>query len=186
MTNSSAKNTRTIQLTMTALMAAVICILGPITIPLPVSPVPISFTNLAIYLTVMLIGWKRGTVSYLIYLCIGLIGVPVFSAFSGGPGKLFGPTGGYLIGFIFMTLIAGWFVDRFDGKKSMAFLGMILGTIATYAFGTAWLAYQADLSFGAALAAGVIPFIPGDLIKVVIGLYLGSILRNRLQKAGVL
>ena len=85
---------KVVDLTFTALMAALICILGPLSIPLPISPVPISLTNLAIYFTVMLIGWKRGTVSYIIYLLIGLCGVPVFSSFTGGPGKLLGPTGG--------------------------------------------------------------------------------------------
>ena len=103
-------------MTAIALMAAVICILGPLSIPLPVSPVPISFTNLAIYFAVILLGWKRGTISYILYLLIGLVGVPVFSGFTGGPGKLVGPTGGYLIGFIFMAIIAGWFIEKYEGK----------------------------------------------------------------------
>lgn len=175
---------KTKTLTMTALMAAVICILGPLSVP--IGPVPISFTILALYLTMILLGWKMGTVSYLIYLLIGLVGVPVFSGFSGGPGKLFGPTGGYLIGFIFLSLIGGWFVEKFQGKRLMYLLGMVLGTAVCYTFGTAWLAYQADLSFSAALAAGVIPFIPGDLLKMAVALLIGPMIKKRLVQAGFL
>ncbi|MDD7408956.1 MAG: biotin transporter BioY [Anaerovoracaceae bacterium] len=186
MENVSAKNNNVVNLTFTALMAALICICGPLSLPLPISPVPISLTNLAIYFTVMLIGWKRGTVAYIVYLLIGLVGVPVFSAFTGGPGKLLGPTGGYLIGFIFMTIIAGLFVEKFEGKYVMYFVGMILGTIVTYIFGTAWLAFQAHMGFKAALFAGVIPFIPGDLAKMVIAVFVGGAIRKRLQKARIL
>lgn len=82
----SAPRTKTYEITMTALMAAVTCILAPLSIP--IGPVPISFTNLAIYLSLYLLGWKRGTISYLVYLLIGLVGVPVFSGFTGGIGKL--------------------------------------------------------------------------------------------------
>lgn len=173
---------RTSTITMIALMTAVTCVLGPLSIP--IGPVPISFTNLAIYLTVILLGLKMGTVSYLIYLLIGLVGVPVFSSFTGGPGKLFGPTGGYLIGFIFMALITGFFVEKFSGKIPMYFLGMVLGTAVTYAFGTAWLAYQAGMGFKAALATGVIPFIPGDVAKMVIAALIGPVIKKQIVRAG--
>lgn len=169
------------QIAVIGVMAAVTCILGPFFIPIGV--VPISFTNLVIYLAVYALGCKKGTISYLIYLLIGFIGVPVFSAFSSGPAKLFGPTGGYLIGFIFMALICGLFIDKFAGKYYMHFLGMIIGTVVCYAFGTVWLAYQAGMSFPAALAAGVIPFIPGDLIKIVIAVIAGPQIRKQLVKA---
>ena len=99
-------------LTLIALMAALTCILGPMSITLPFTPVPISFTNLVIYFAVMVIGMKRGTISYLVYLLIGAVGLPVFSGFSGGLAKLAGPTGGYLVGFIFLALISGFFVVK--------------------------------------------------------------------------
>lgn len=178
------KNKKTQTLTITALMAAVTCILGPLSITIPISPVPISFTNLAIYLTVMILGWKKGTVSYLIYLLIGLAGVPVFSAFTAGPAKLLGPTGGYLIGFIFLALISGIFVEKFSGKIYMYAAGMVVGTAVTYAFGTIWLAYQAHMDFAAALMAGVIPYLPGDAVKILIAVLAGNEIRKRLIKAG--
>ena len=98
-TTTKKKSFTTFQMALIAVMAAITCILGPLSIPIPISPVPISLTNLAIYLTVCLLGWKFGTISYLIYLLIGIAGLPVFSGFSSGFAKLLGPTGGYLIGY---------------------------------------------------------------------------------------
>ena len=175
------KKIQTSTIAIIALMTAVTCILGPLS--LPIGPVPISLTNLAIYFTVILLGWKKGTVSYCIYLLIGLVGVPVFSSFTAGPAKLFGPTGGYLIGFIPLAIISGWFIEKFPGKKVMYLLGMILGTAVCYAFGTAWLCFQAHMSAAAGLAAGVIPYIPGDLVKIVVAMIVGTALRAALKKA---
>lgn len=179
-TSMKTKNMVTI-----ALMAAVTCILGPLSLAIPVSPVPISLTNLAVYFAVYALGMKRGTVSYLVYMLLGLVGLPVFSAFTGGAGKLFGPTGGYLIGFIFMALICGFAIDTFEDSRLIHFAGMVLGTIVCYVFGTVWLAYQAGMSFSAALAAGVIPFIPGDLAKIIISLIAGPVIRTSLKKANL-
>lgn len=171
------------EMALIAVMAAVTCVLGPLSAPIGV--VPISFTNLAVYLAIYVLGCKRGTVSYIVYLLIGLVGVPVFSGFTGGVGKLFGPTGGYLIGFIFMALICGWFIDRFECKLVPSFAGMVLGTIVCYIFGTVWLAYQAGMSFYAALAAGVLPFIVGDLAKMVVAAIIGPQVRRQLARAGL-
>ncbi|MBU3157815.1 biotin transporter BioY [Clostridium estertheticum] len=170
-------------LTLIGIMAAVICILGPLSLPIGI--VPISLTNLAIYFSVYVLGQKKGTLSYIVYLLIGLVGLPVFSGFSGGFTKLFGPTGGYLIGFIFMAFISGIFIDKFSNKIYMCFLGMILGTIVTYIFGTAWLAYQLNMTFNASLAVGVLPFIPGDIVKMVIALLIGPQIKKRLISAGL-
>lgn len=178
-------SSKTKSMVIIALMAAVTCILGPLSLAIPISPVPISLTNLAVYFTVYVLDRKRGTISYLLYLLIGLVGVPVFSAFTGGPGKLFGPTGGYLIGFIFMAYICGFFIDKWPSKLYMHFIGMVLGTAVCYLFGTVWLAYQAGMGFYAALGAGVIPFIPGDLVKIVIALIAGPVIRKQLRRAGL-
>lgn len=181
MNNTKKINTR--QLTLIGVMTAIICILGPLSLPIGI--VPISLTNLAIYFAVYVLGQKKATLSYIVYLFIGLVGLPVFSGFSGGFSKLFGPTGGYLIGFIFMAFISGIFIDKFSNKIYMCFLGMILGTIVTYAFGTAWLAYQLNLPFNAALSVGVLPFIPGDIVKMVIASLIGPQIKKRLISAGL-
>ncbi|SDL05058.1 biotin transporter BioY [Natronincola ferrireducens] len=180
------KKQKTITLTLISVMTAVTCILGPLSIAIPISPVPISFTNLAIYFSVIILGWRKGTVSYLVYLMLGFVGMPVFSSFSSGPAKLLGPTGGYLIGFIFMALIAGFFVDKFPNKIHMYVLGMVIGTIVTYVLGTAWLAYQANMTFKAALSAGVIPYIMGDIVKIGIAASLGTTIKKQVQRAGYL
>ena len=169
------------QIAVIGVMTAVICILAPFS--LPIGPVPISFTNLAIYIALYVLGMKRGTISYLIYLLIGLVGVPVFSGFTGGPQKLFGPTGGYLIGFIPMAVIAGIVIDKCMKKWYFCLLAMIAGTCVCYLFGTAWLAFQANMTFKAALAAGVIPFIIEDLIKMVLALLIGPQIHKQLVKA---
>lgn len=177
------KKINTRQLTLIGLIAAVTCILGPLSLPIGI--VPISLTNLAIYFAVYALGGKRGTLSYIVYLFIGLVGLPVFSGFSGGFPKLFGPTGGYLIGFIFMAFISGIFIDKFSNKIYMCFLGMVLGTIVTYIFGSAWLAYEAHIGFNKALAVGVLPFIPGDIAKMVLASLIGPQIRKRLINSGL-
>lgn len=181
---NSTKRTKinTKEITLIGLMTSIMCILGPLSIPIPFSVVPISFTNLAIYFTVFLLGWKKGTISYLIYLLIGLVGVPVFSNFGAGPGKLAGPTGGYLIGFILLTIISGLFIEKFQGKIYMYVIGLVVGLIVTYALGTAWLAYQLNLTFVKGLFAGVIPYIPGDIVKIIIAIIVGPILRKNVTR----
>ena len=118
---------RTKQMVLIALMTAVTCVLGPLSIPLPFSPVPISLTNFAIFLAIFVLGMKSGTISFIIYLLLGAIGVPVFSSFRGGLQVLAGPTGGYLIGFIFLALIMGFALDHFDRKLVPTIIGMIIG-----------------------------------------------------------
>ena len=166
---TKAKFLTTKQMTLIALMTALTCILGPLSIPLPFSPVPISFTNLVLYFS---------TISYIVYLLIGLVGLPVFSGFSGGPAKVAGPTGGYLVGFVFLTVIAGFFVEHFKGKLSFAVLGMVLGTSVCYLFGTIWLSMQLNIGFVAGLGVGVFPYIPGDLVKIAIACIIGPKIRR--------
>ena len=120
------RTTNTYAMAVTALMTAVTCILAPLSIP--IGPVPISLTNFAIYLSLYLLDWKKGTVSYILYLLLGLVGLPVFSGFTGGIGKLAGPTGGYIIGFIPMAIIAGIVIDKFS-QRWIQILGIIVGTV---------------------------------------------------------
>lgn len=182
--NMENKKSTTYQLALIGVMTALTCILGPMSVVLPFTPVPISLTNLVVYLSVCLLGWRLGTVSYLVYLLIGLVGLPVFSGFTGGAGKLFGPTGGYLIGFIFMAIVAGLFMER-QSRWYFRLLGMILGTLIAYLFGTLWLAYVANMNFQGALAAGVLPFIPGDLVKMLLILLAAPLIETRIRRAGL-
>lgn len=173
------------QLALVGLMAAIICVLAPFSLPIPVSPVPISLGTLAIYFVLTVLGLKLGLVSVIVYILLGLVGLPVFTGFTGGPGKLFGPTGGYIVGYLFMALICGFFIDRWSNKLIPSILGMILGTAVMYFFGSVWLAYQASYTLPQAFMAGVIPYIPGDLVKLILAMTLGRQVRRRLQRAGL-
>ena len=179
-TNAAGKSSPR-RLVLIAMMTAITCILAPLSIPIPVSPVPISLTNLVLLISVYILGWKDASISFIIYLLLGLAGLPVFSGFSGGLGKIAGPTGGYLAGFIFMTVIAGLAVDIFSGKRLPAVIGMALGTAVAYAFGTAWLAIQMDLTFISALSIGVLPYLAGDTLKSILAVIAGPMLKKRLR-----
>ena len=176
---------KTKSMTSISFMTAFLCVFGPITLALPISPVPISFVTLAIYFSVYILGMKKGVISCLLYLLIGFVGLPVFSAFTGGVGQLFGPTGGYLIGYVFMAMICGFFIERWQTNRMMQMVGMLLGTLVCYLFGTVWLSVQAEMSFYVALGVGVFPFIFGDMAKIVIASIAGPAIRKRLARAGV-
>ena len=168
-------------LTVCGLMAAVMCVLGPMSIP--IGAVPISFTNLVICLAACLLGWKWATVSVVVSVLLGMVGLPVFSGYSGGLAKVAGPTGGYIIGFIFLALIGGFFVDRFRGNYLWTILGLVLGMAVTYGFGTAWFVFQMKCTLWYALAVCVFPFAVIDVIKIVVATLVGATIRRQLVKA---
>ena len=174
------RSTKAYSMSVTALMTAITCILAPLSIP--IGPVPISLTNLAIYFTLYILDWKKGTLSYLLYLLLGFVGLPVFSGFTGGLAKLAGPTGGYIVGFIPMAVIAGMIIDHFH-QRWIQMAGMIVGTAICYAFGTWWFCVQSKTAVYAALSICVFPFIPGDLIKMIIAIAIAPEIRKRLDRA---
>ena len=184
------------QLTLCAVMAAVMCVIAPIS--LPIGPISVTGGTLAIYLTAYLLGPWRGLAATAVYLLAGFAGLPVFSNYMGGAGRLLGPTGGYLVGYLPMMLLAGLAAEqalrRFGGQGrgeralalAIAFFGMALATAVLYAFGTAWYCVQAGVDLQTALAACVLPFIPFDLMKTVLALLTGVPVRRRLERAGLL
>ena len=178
------KKLTTYQMAVTALMAAVMCVLGPLTVP--IGAVPISLANFVICLTAWLLGPKFGTLSVAVYLCIGLIGVPVFSGYGAGLAKLAGPTGGYLVGYLLLALIGGLFIEKSDGNPVVSGIGLVLGDAACYVLGTAWFVFQMQCELGYALSVCVYPFIALDLAKIVVSCVVGALLRKRLVQAGVL
>lgn len=172
-------------LTKIGFVAALMCVLGPVVIMLPFSPVPLSLTTFVIYLSVYLLSTKRATISCMVYLLIGLVGVPVFSAFSGGPGKLLGPTGGYLIGYILIPLVGGFFLNRFKKSKWMHAMGFVLGTLCCYGVGTIWLVCQSKMEWTGALFVGVVPFVVFDAVKIAVAMIVGELIAKRLKIAGL-
>ena len=178
------KKLTTYQMAVTALMAAVMCVLGPLTVP--IGAVPISLANFVICLTAWLLGPKFGTLSVAVYLCIGLIGVPVFSGYGAGLAKLAGPTGGYLVGYLLLALSGGLFIEKSNGNPVVSGIGLVLGDAACYVLGTAWFVFQMQCELGYALSVCVYPFIALDLAKIVVSCVVGALLRKRLVQAGVL
>ena len=178
------KKLTTYQMAVTALMAAVMCVLGPLTVP--IGAVPISLANFVICLTAWLLGPKFGTLSVAVYLCIGLIGVPVFSGYGAGLAKLAGPTGGYLVGYLLLAIIGGLFIEKSNGNPVVSGIGLVLGDAACYVLGTAWFVFQMQCELGYALSVCVYPFIALDLAKIVVSCVVGALLRKRLVQAGVL
>ena len=177
------RNTNT--LTKIALMAALLCIISPFAVVFPFSPVPISLATLMLYLSVYILNKKHAVISCGIYLLIGLVGIPVFSGFTGGIGKVLGPTGGYLIGYITLVFISGWFIEKWNGSI-MQGVGMAVGTAVCYLIGSLWLSYQAGIEFSVALSIGTLPFIPGDIVKIIAGVIIGTAMRKRLVKVGMM
>jgi len=174
-------NLTTKKMCFVALMTALTCVIAPFSVPIFFSPVPITFTNLVLYISIGILGYKLGTISYLLYLLLGLVGLPVFSSFGSGIGKLVGPTGGYLIGFIFLTFIGGLIMEKMEYKFFFILSGMIVGTIFVYLLGSMWFSYLKNISFPAALALGVLPYILFDCIKIAVASSLIVLIRRRLS-----
>ncbi len=160
---------KTLNLVYVALFAVLIVICSWISIP---TVVPFTLQTLAIYLAIALLGWRRGLAAIVVYILLGLIGVPVFSGFRAGVGVLAGPTGGYIIGFIFLAMVMGAIVTRWGRGNVVLFLAMLAGTIVCYSFGTIWFLIiytetTAAVSVGAALLSCVVPFIVPDILKML-------------------
>ena len=167
---------------LTAVMAALICITGPLVIP--TGPIPLSLATFAVYLAGSILGKKWGTVAAGLYLLIGMIGVPVFSGFSGGFQKLAGVTGGYLIGYLPCAFLSGLGSEKAEEKKAtwMMPLLMAAGTAVLYGIGTAWFMIQTGNSLGAALGLCVLPFLPGDAVKIAAAAMLAVPVRKAVSK----
>ncbi|MCH4072167.1 biotin transporter BioY [Pseudoramibacter sp.] len=161
-----------------ALLAAFMAIIGPLSIPLP-GGVPLSLLTFGLFLSAYLLGWRLGTLSVLIYLLLGLVGLPIFSGFTAGAGRLFGPTGGYLIGYIPAALIAGKLCAK-HRKFLPAVLSMLAGSVVCLAIGTFWYMGVTHTALIPALIVCVVPFIPGDIAKMAGAAAVGRILSPRL------
>ncbi len=170
------------QLTITAMLTALLCIAGPVTLPL--GPVPLSLTTAVLMLMALLLGGTRATLCGAVYLLMGIVGLPVFSGFTGGAGALIGPTGGFLLGYPLLTALCGFLCTRWTGRipQLCAFLA---GTALLYLTGTAWYCWQTGTDVSAALAVCVLPFLPGDAAKIAAVLTGGHAIKRRLKKAAL-
>jgi biotin transport system substrate-specific component len=159
-TRSSAK------VALACLFAALACVGAYITLPLPISPVPLVLTNLFAILGGLLLGPVWGSLSVLLYLVIGALGFPVFSGGRGGLAHLAGPTSGYLVGYLVGALLAGLIARKRGLLRSV--IGSILGFASVLAIGATALKLFNGLSWGKAIAVGILPFVIGDGIKAAL------------------
>ncbi|WP_205683770.1 biotin transporter BioY [Brevibacillus migulae] len=176
--------TRLRGLILSALFAAITAILAQVTIPLPL--VPITGQTLAVGLAATILGSRLGTLSMLFYALLGAIGIPVFSEAAGGFQVILGPTGGYIIGFIVTAFVIGLIIEKTRFTFTNAMIANIIGMVVTLAIGVVQLKFVTGMTWDAALAAGVYPFIVGGIVKAVIAAYIGIIVRKRLAQAKLL
>lgn len=172
------------RLTATAAAAAAMAVLAPWSVPM--GPVPVSLCTLLIYLMACLLGPRQAASAVAVYVLMGAAGLPVFSGFLGGMGRVAGPTGGYIVGYLPLAAITAAFAGRAHGRRGAYFVGMVLGTALLYGLGTLWYCVQSGTAPVAALAVCVLPFLPGDGVKMLAALALGPVLRDRLERAGQL
>lgn len=168
--------TSTRQLTHLALMTAVLCVTAPLQLPL--GALPLTLQTFCIALTGALLGGKRGCTAVAAYLLLGAVGLPVFSGWTGGISHLLGPTGGFLIGFLPMTLLCGAGANRsLPLQLTLSLTGLLLMEIP----GTAMLMYAVNMTLPAAVAAGVAPYIAKDIVCVILAVLTARKIAPRLR-----
>lgn len=179
------KRGRIYDIVITALMTAVMCVASFITIP--VGAVPVTLQTFVVYIACAVLGTKKAVISVLLYLLLGVLGLPVFSSFRGGPGVLAGATGGYILGFLLIALISGEIIRIKKHNRIVMFVAFFTGTLLCYLAGTLWyvLIYIGELNFhnfAGAFSVCVVPFIVPDIIKM----FVASIVAKSLCERGVI
>ena len=169
-------------LVLAALFAALTAVCSQIQIPLPM--VPINLALFAVHLAGALLGAKWGALSMAVYALLGAIGVPVFAGFGSGPAVLFGKTGGYILGYILCAAIVGVLSRRIGFSYLKLCLSMVIGVAVCYAFGTAWFMVVSGLNLVTSLGYCVLPFLPGDAVKILLAAFLALRLQKPLQSMG--
>lgn len=168
------------RLVWTSLMAALIAV-GAMTV-IPVGPVPVTLQTLFVLLAGFALGPRSGTYAMLLYIAAGALGLPVFAGGKSGIAVLFGPTGGYLAGFVVMAWCAGMGGRRREGGRMTVVVAAswaLAGLAAAYGLGALRLMSVLDIGMGRAVAVGVLPFMPGDLLKIVAAVAAWRYLRDR-------
>lgn len=161
--------------------AALVSIAAQIEVPL--WPVPVTGQTLAVLLVGSAFGALRGTLSMVLYAVLGMIGLPVFSGAASGTSVIVGPTGGYIIGFIFAAAFTGWIAQRsWDRKVLRSILGFLGGSVLTFAIGLPWLAFTLNLTVQQTLAGGLYPFIIGGIIKALLAAGIISLSWNYFER----
>ncbi len=166
----------------TALFTGLIIVGTFIRIPLP--PVPITLQTMFVILAALLGGLSIGFYSFIIYLVLGTIGLPIFTS-GGGIGALIGPTGGYIFGMLLATIVAGFISDLGKNKEKKLpyfIIAALLATVVIYLVGIPWLKYATSINWSKAFALGLTPFIVGDVIKLLVSIFLATKFYDRIHQ----
>ncbi|MDW7731520.1 MAG: biotin transporter BioY [Methanolobus sp.] len=157
------------KMALASLFAALIAVGAYVKIPIPFSPVPITLQVFFIFLAGAILGARWGTLSVIVYMLLGIIGLPVFSGGSSGLGILLGPTGGYLISFVIAAFLIGTLCEK-KGTSNVLLnaMFMLAGLCVIYGLGTSYLAYAASITIENAIKLGVLPFLPADILKIAL------------------
>lgn len=166
-----------------ALLVALMCVSAYIVIPLPFSPVPLTAQTLMVNLIAFLLTPVEAVITIVVYLLVGLVGLPVFSGGMGGPAKLFGPTGGYLLAWVLAVPLMSLLKGKQYHFVRYTMTAMFVGMTITYGVGSLYMHLTAGMSWEAVLVAAVIPFVPLDLVKCVIATWLAKPIRAVLFRA---
>jgi len=159
---------RTRDMILMALFAGATAVLSQFNIPLLFTPIPINLATFAVFTAGGLLGARSGSLSMLIFLLMGIVGLPVFSNFGSGISKLLGPTGGYIIGYVAAAFMTGLVKKIKEDNIIWLVFSMTAGMTVCYIFGTVWFAYSTAADFFSALLLCVVPFILGDVIKIIL------------------
>ena len=185
------------ELTLIGIFAAITAVMAQIAIPLPFSPVPISFGLVAVYISGILLKPKHAVFAQICYLILGAVGVPVFSNFRGGFDALIGPTGGYLFVYPLIAWIVSYSLNSYKSRQaernqSKAFvlfkaaISMCIAHLVLYLGGTLWLSFTTGTTFIACLSLAVFPYIPLDIVKILFCIFVIVPFRSRLLSLNLL
>ena len=158
-----------------ALMAAMIA--AGAYLAIPIGPVPIVLQNLFVLLTGLLLAPRWAASAIGVYLLAGALGLPVFAGATGGIGRFLGPTGGYLMGYVPAVLLVSWAGQRFGRRLSLEVCALIMATLIIYLCGVCWLKAVTGMPWSRAVSVGMLPFLPGDAVKIAAALPIARSLR---------
>ncbi len=165
-----------------ALFAALIAVLGLVSIPLPISPVPVTGQSLGIMLAGSILTPRQAGFSVLTFLLIGAVGVPVFAGLTGGIGILVGPRGGYLLGFLVGAIVVALLKGTNNTTWRLGIANLVGGILVVYLLGVLWLNFVTGMGLEKAFMVGALPYIPGDLFKVFVATVIGVAINKQLPK----
>ena len=170
---------KTRDITLSGLFAALTAIMSQLSFTLPVTPVPVTLQVQAVALAGALGGKTAAMFSQIIYIAMGMIGLPVFAGFKTGVGSILGPNGGYIASFPIAALIISIIVEKFKMKNFLPiWTAMLAGLLTIYAIGAAWLSINQNINYWKALVIGAGVFLPLDILKTGAAAFISSKIRS--------